>query len=110
MSIYGKTPSRAAFARLFSETGEAYGAGDGSTTFSEPDLRGRKPIGLDNQGGVSANRVTDAAADTLGGAGGNESVQDRVIALISILEEKYILDPANCMNPYLANNAAVKFI
>ena len=34
---------------------DAYGIGDGSTTFNLPDLRGRMPMGLDNMGGSSAN-------------------------------------------------------
>ena len=38
-----------------------------------PDLRGRFPLGLDNMNGVSANRVTNNSADTLGGIGGSET-------------------------------------
>jgi len=37
-----------------------------------PDMRGRVPIGLDNMGGTSANRVRDTAADTLFGTGGKD--------------------------------------
>jgi len=44
-----------------------------STHFGLPDLRGRHPMGLDNMGGVSANRVTDTAADILGNSGGKET-------------------------------------
>lgn len=43
------------------------------TSFGLPDLRGRSPLGLDNMGGVSANRVSDLAADVLGNTGGNET-------------------------------------
>lgn len=43
-----------------------------SGKFALPDLRGRFPLGLDNMGGTSANRVTDASADSLGGTGGAE--------------------------------------
>jgi microcystin-dependent protein len=39
-----------------------------------PDLRGRLPLGMDNMGGSSANRVTDTDADTLGKADGAETV------------------------------------
>lgn len=49
-----------------------YGTGDGSTTFNVPDLRGRIPLGKDNMGGPSANRVVAAAADEVGGVGGAE--------------------------------------
>ena len=37
-----------------------------------PDLRGRFPLGKDNMGGYSADRVTAAAADVIGGSGGAE--------------------------------------
>lgn len=42
--------------------------------FALPDLRGRMPLGLDNMGGTSADRVTDPDADTLGGFGGQEQI------------------------------------
>ncbi len=41
--------------------------------FGLPDLRGRFPLGADNMGGTSANRVTDVNADTVGLASGVES-------------------------------------
>tara|TARA_B100001057_G_scaffold385061_2_gene391721 strand:- start:28100 stop:30121 length:2022 start_codon:yes stop_codon:yes gene_type:complete len=41
--------------------------------FAVPDLRGRFPLGLDNMNGISANRVLDNSADTLGGVGGAEN-------------------------------------
>lgn len=68
----GSAVSRATYATLFAVIGTTYGVGDGSTTFNLPDLRGRTLIGLDNLGGSSANRVTDAAADSLGGTAGSE--------------------------------------
>jgi microcystin-dependent protein len=40
--------------------------------FSIPDYRGRMPVGLGLPGG--ANRITDAAVETLGGIGGNDEV------------------------------------
>ncbi len=70
---YGQAISRETYADLFEAIGTTYGSGDGSTTFNLPDLRGRTPAGLDNMGGSSANRVTDAKADTLGGAIGVET-------------------------------------
>lgn len=39
-----------------------------------PDMRGRLPLGQDDMGGSSANRVTNAVADRIGGASGNETV------------------------------------
>lgn len=71
--------SRTTNAALFAVIGTAYGAGDGSTTFNKPDLRGSLPMGLDNMGGTAANRVTAAISGvnstTLGGRGGDQSSQ-----------------------------------
>jgi microcystin-dependent protein len=46
---------------------------NGVSSFALPDFRGRFPLGLDNMGGPSANRVTDIAADAIGGNAGAES-------------------------------------
>lgn len=43
-------------------------------TITVPDMRGRLMAGVDNMGGSSANRMTDAAADTRGGVQGVEEV------------------------------------
>lgn len=68
----GQAVSRSTYADLFAAIGVTYGAGDGSTTFNLPDLRGRVPAGLDNMGGTAANRITGGT--TLGGNGGTEAV------------------------------------
>ena len=72
----GQAVSRTTYATLFAAIGTAFGAGDGSTTFNVPDLRGRVPVGRDNMGGTPANRVTAAvsglAATTLGATGGDQ--------------------------------------
>ena len=41
--------------------------------FLVPDFRGRTPLGADNMGGASADRVTDSQADNLGQGAGAES-------------------------------------
>jgi microcystin-dependent protein len=69
----GAAVSRTTYDDLFTAIGTAYGVGDGSTTFNVPDLRGRYPLGADNMGGASADRVTSAQADSLGGADGSET-------------------------------------
>lgn len=61
----GSALSRNAYANLFNAIGTAFGAGDGSTTFNLPDMRGRVPVGA-GQGTNLTNRV-------LGGEGGEES-------------------------------------
>ena len=44
----GQLVSRTTYAALFAAIGNTYGAGDGSTTFAVPDLRGRVPAGADS--------------------------------------------------------------
>lgn len=70
---YGQAVSRTTYADLFAVVSTVYGTGDGSTTFNVPDMRGRIPLGQDDMGGSSANRVVAAAADTLGSSGGAET-------------------------------------
>jgi Microcystin-dependent protein len=70
---YGQAISRTTYSDLYAVVGDTFGAGDGATTFNVPDLRGRFPLGKDDMGGSSANRVTDTDADTIGGADGEET-------------------------------------
>jgi microcystin-dependent protein len=53
----GATVSRATYPALFSAIGTVYGAGDGSTTFKLPDLRGQFLRGWDNGAGVDPGRA-----------------------------------------------------
>jgi len=70
----GQNVSRTTYAALFAAIGTTYGAGDGSTTFALPDLRGRAIAGKDNMGGTSADRLTSPInGDNLGAAGGAQS-------------------------------------
>jgi microcystin-dependent protein len=77
LMCYGQAVSRATYAKLWSVLGSAYGAGDGSTTFNVPDLRGRVIAGKDDMGGTSANRLTNQSGglngDVLGATGGAET-------------------------------------
>ena len=68
----GQEVSRVEYASLFEVIGELYGSGDGQTTFNLPDLRGRMPLGKDSMNGISANRVENEDADSLGGNAGSE--------------------------------------
>jgi microcystin-dependent protein len=74
---YGQTVSRTTYSDLFTAFSTTYGAGDGSTTFELPDLRGRLVAGKDDMGSVSANRLTNLSGgidgDVLGDTGGSES-------------------------------------
>ena len=49
----GAAVSREIYATLFAVIGTTYGAGDGSTTFNLPDLRGRAPIGAGQGTGLT---------------------------------------------------------
>ncbi len=60
----GSAVSRTTYAALFAAIGTAFGAGNGTTTFNVPDLRGRVPVGK-NAGTFS----------TLGATGGEETHQ-----------------------------------
>jgi microcystin-dependent protein len=61
----GAVVSRSAYADLFAAIGTTFGAGDGSTTFALPDLRGEFPRGWDDGRGVDSGRA-------FGGAQGHE--------------------------------------
>lgn len=52
----GATVSRTTYATLFAAIGTTFGAGDGSTTFKLPDLRGEFVRGWDNGRGVDSGR------------------------------------------------------
>ena len=69
---YGQAVSRSTYSALFTAVSTAFGVGDGSTTFNLPDMRGRFPLGQDDMGGTPANRVTNAAADTIGLTAGTD--------------------------------------
>ncbi len=55
----GSAVSRTTYADLYSAIGTTWGAGDGSTTFNVPDLRGRTPIGAGTGSGLTARTLGD---------------------------------------------------
>lgn len=57
----GAAISRTTFAALFAAIGTTYGAGNGSTTFNLPDLRGEFPRGFDDGRGVDSGRAFGSA-------------------------------------------------
>ena len=75
---YGQAVSRTTYAGLFASIGTQYGAGDGSTTFGIPDLRGRVIAGVDDMGGSAAGRLTSGGSGIngtiRGAAGGAQSI------------------------------------
>lgn len=74
----GSAVSRTTYPELFGVVGTTYGAGNGSTTFNLPDMRGRVPAGKDDMGGSSAGRLTTAGSGVngtlLGASGGAQTV------------------------------------
>lgn len=74
---FGQTVSRTTFASLFAALGTTYGAGNGTTTFALPDLRGRVAAGEDDMGGTAASRLTTAGSGVnglvLGATGGAQT-------------------------------------
>ncbi len=62
----GDAVSRTTYADLFTVIGTTYGAGDGSTTFNVPDLRGEFMRGWDDSRGIDTSRSFGSAqADEL---------------------------------------------
>lgn len=57
LSANGAAVSRTTYAALFAAIGTTFGAGDGSTTFNLPDMRGEFMRGWDNGRGVDSGRV-----------------------------------------------------
>jgi microcystin-dependent protein len=57
----GQAVSRTTYTNLFAVLGESYGAGDGSTTFNLPNLKGKIAVGYDS---------TQTEFDALGETGG----------------------------------------
>lgn len=59
-------------ADLYTAIGTTFG-GTGAADFDLPDMRGNMPLGKDNMGGSSRNRVTDTEADTVGSEAGSQT-------------------------------------
>lgn len=71
----GQQVSRTAYANLYAAIGTTYGVGNGSTTFTLPDLRGRTIFGRENMGGAAyvgrlASTISSIEGTTLGFVGG----------------------------------------
>lgn len=53
----GRPVSRATYAKLYVAVADVFGAGDGSTTFNLPDLRGRSVVGSGQGAGLTVRAV-----------------------------------------------------
>jgi microcystin-dependent protein len=113
----GQAISRTTYASLFVIIGATYGAGDGSTTFNLPDLRGRVVAALDNMGGSAASRLTTAyfgansgqPPTTLGNVGGLESHTLTTAQLASHSHANTLSDPghAHATSPGTGSNVVI---
>lgn len=98
----GQDVSRTTYAELFAAIGTTFGAGDGSTTFTLPDTRGRVIAGVDNMGGTPANRLTTAGsginATMLGSSGG---AQNHTLTAAQMPAHNHgVNDPGHAHNVY----------
>lgn len=73
----GGTVSRVTYARLFALVGSVYGAGDGSTSFTLPDFRGKIPVGSN----LLQSRDKDISLMPVGSVGGE---QNHILTIIEI--------------------------
>lgn len=73
----GAAVSRTKYADLFGKIGTAYGAGDGSATFSLPNLKGRVPVGRD-----AGKGELDTLGETWGGIANTSAQQFFVLNFI----------------------------
>jgi microcystin-dependent protein len=89
---FGQAISRTTYATLFAGMGTTFGAGNGTTTFNIPDLRGRVVASPDNMGGgVDPNRLTSSPSMALvrnslgggGGQGGHQLTADEIPTITS---------------------------
>lgn len=111
---YGQSLPRAAYPDLWTfASGEIAGGntlftnGDGSTTFTVPDLRGRLPAGKDNMGGVAANRLTAATMVPNGNTLGAASTAAETRALATTHLPPYT--PAGSISGTATNSATLLF-
>ena len=79
----GPAISRTTFAALFAIIGTAFGAGDGSSTFNEPDLRDRVPLGKGTNNdtlGAQNGSIPASATVTTGSASAVVSSTNTTVA------------------------------
>ena len=88
----GSEKSRSTYSKLYAIIGTQFGTPSNTALFKLPDLRGRFPLGMDNMGGTSADRVTLQEADNLAGYSGTET---KTIAKENIPDHEHNLKADN---------------
>lgn len=84
MECNGAAISRAVYANLFANIGTAFGAGNGTTTFNLPDLRGEFIRGWDNSRGVDIDTFILQATTTNGSANVTNADTTGLVAGMSV--------------------------
>lgn len=100
---HGQAVNRTTFARLFAVIGTTFGAGDGTTTFNLPDLRGRVVAGRDNMGGSAAGRLTNAGV-------GNPGIDGNALGAVGGVDRLALTEaqmPSHIHSAYNQSNGAI---
>jgi len=104
----GSQISRALYPELFSVIGTTYGSGDGFSTFTLPDLRGRTIAGRDgvnNMNNGPVNRLTSshfgASGTVLGNSGGAES---NTLSIAQMPSHNHTLGPGQSFGTNFGGN------
>jgi microcystin-dependent protein len=99
---FGQAISRTTYATLFALVSTTFGAGDGSSTFNLPDLRGRAIFAPDNMGGSSAGILGTVVTDsgtivgtTIGSRGGTPTKIVAQMNLPNVTLTTTIIDPGH---------------
>lgn len=97
----GQAVSRTTYAALFAAIGVVHGAGDGTTTFNVPDMRGRVAAGKDDMGGSAAGRLTTGGSGVNGASlGANGGAETHTLTAAQIPAHTHNLDASG--NSYLS--------
>lgn len=107
----GAAVSRTSYARLFALLGTTYGAGDGSTTFNLPDLRGEFVRGFDDGRGVDTGRALGSfQAESVGAHNHLMGRQSRPSRGTPDAPDDLSLNDANVGHPltYTSNNSGTE--
>jgi microcystin-dependent protein len=76
LACNGANVSRATYSSLFAVIGTAWGVGDGSTTFTLPNLLNRFPVGAGSTYAINASGGTTTAAGAISGTVGDTALTE----------------------------------